>query len=228
MQDITTIRRNNLRELISQYPSQVAFATAVEKSPQQIGGMLNGSKSFGNRIARDIEEKLGLKTGYLDQASNDNQFVRISRLGDPNDCNWVRIPLLDIEASCGGGIESSLPSIVGGVDLAPEFLLSLPGVISPRHLHVVNAHGDSMEPTVMDKAFCVIDTAQTRILADGIYCLCAENQIFIKRLQRNLDGTLLLISDNPRYHPQTIDKLTLEERTTIVGRVVYVYNGSPL
>lgn len=80
----------------------------------------------------------------------------------------------------------------------------------------------------MDKAFCVIDTAQTRILADGIYCLCAENQIFIKRLQRNLDGTLLLISDNPRYHPQTIDKLTLEERTTIVGRVVYVYNGSPL
>lgn len=227
MQDIAEIRRAKLKSLISQYPSQVAFATAVEKSPQQIGGMISGSKSFGRKIARDIETKLGLPEGYLDQPENESKFIKLSSLDNPAESDWLRIPLLDIEASCGPGTDSRLPDIVGGIDIAPDFLMTLPGVVSPRGLHVVNAHGDSMEPTIMDKAFCVVDTSQTRILADGIYVLVAEEQIFIKRLQRNLDGTLMLLSDNPLYKPQTIDKGTIE-RTTVVGRVVYVYNGTAL
>lgn len=227
MQDITTIRRNNLKALISSYPSQVAFAEAVNKAPQQIGGMLNGSKSFGNRIAREIETKLGLTHGYLDQNDDERKYVKLSSVDEPAQEDWIRIPVLDIEASCGYGSEGGLPSIVGGIDIAPEFLLTMPGVISHYGLHVVNAHGDSMEPTIRDKAFCVVDTKQTRIMSDGIYCLTSENQIFIKRIQRNLDGTMLLISDNQIYKPQLIDKVTLE-RTTVVGRIVYVYNGSTI
>lgn len=227
MQDITCTRRNNLKRIVSSYPSQAAFAEAVGKTPQQIGGMLSGSKSFGSKIARELEEKLELEPGVLDHQT-DSDFIRISEFGreKPKD-DWYSIPLLNVEASCGYGTETGLVSIVGGVDMAPDFLRTLPGVVSPKGLHVVNAHGDSMEPTICDRAFCVVDTSQTRILTDGIYCLMADNQLFIKRLQRNLDGSILMLSDNHRYRPQTIDKAMLEQ-TTIIGRVVYVYNGSTL
>lgn len=227
MQDITCTRRSNLKKIVSSYPSQVAFAEAVGKTPQQIGGMLSGSKSFGTKIARELEIKLGLEPGVLDHQT-DNEFVRVSEIGNAKpDDGWYSIPLLDVEASCGYGAETGLVSIVGGIDMAPDFLRTRPGVVSPNGLHVVNAHGDSMEPTICDRAFCVVDTSQTRIMTDGIYCLMADGQLFIKRLQRNLDGSILMLSDNQRYHPQIIDKPTLEQ-TTIIGRVVYVYNGSAL
>lgn len=227
MRDITCTRRHNLKRIVSSYPSQVAFAGAVGKTPQQIGGMLTGSKSFGSRIARELEAKLGLEPGVLDH-QQDSDFVRISEIGRESERDgWFSIPLLNVEASCGYGTEAGLISIVGGIDMAPDFLRTLPGVVSPNGLHVVNAHGDSMEPTICDRAFCVVDTSQTRIMTDGIFCLMADGQLFTKRLQRNLDGSILMLSDNPRYQPQVIDKATLEQ-TTVIGRIVYVYNGSSL
>lgn len=227
MRDITCTRRHNLKRIVSSYPSQVAFAEAVGKTPQQIDGMLTGSKSFGSKIARELEAKLGLEPGVLDH-QQDSDFVRISEIGRESERDgWFSIPLLNVEASCGYGTETGLISIVGGIDMAPDFLRTLPGVVSPNGLHVVNAHGDSMEPTICDRAFCVVDTSQTRIMTDGIFCLMADGQLFIKRLQRNLDGSILMLSDNPRYQPQVIDKATLEQ-TTVIGRIVYVYNGSSL
>lgn len=81
MQDITCTRRSNLKKIVSSYPSQVAFAEAVGKTPQQIGGMLSGSKSFGTKIARELEIKLGLEPGVLDHQT-DNEFVRVSEIGN--------------------------------------------------------------------------------------------------------------------------------------------------
>lgn len=227
MFDVIETRRNNLRALLADYPSQVAFAEAVGKSPQQIGGMLTGTKSFGTKIARELETKLGLELGALDRDGSD-RYIRLHRVEEEGAKeDWISVPLLDIEASCGYGADSGYASIVGGIDIAPAFAQTLPGVVSPRGLHVVNAHGDSMEPTIIDRAFCFVDRSQTRVLTDSIFCLMADGQLFIKRLQRNLDGTILMLSDNPLYRPQTIDKATMET-TTIIGRVVYVYNGTPL
>lgn len=226
--DVNETRRKNLQSLVSEYPSQKAFAKAVGKSHQQINGMLNGQKSFGSKIAREIEEVLGLDQGTLDTEPIKNHIKLNIDGGQPTQPDqWVTIPLLDVEASCGYGTNGGDASIVGGIDINPLFALSLPGVVSLGNLHVVNAHGDSMEPTICDKAFCFVDRSQTSVLSDGIFCLMSDSQLFIKRLQRNLDGSLLVISDNPLYKTQTLSK-DLLEMTTIIGRVVYVYNGKPL
>lgn len=113
MRDITCTRRHNLKRIVSSYPSQVAFAEAVGKTPQQIGGMLTGSKSFGSKIARELEAKLGLEPGVLDH-QQDSDFVRISEIGRESERDgWFSIPLLNVEASCGYGTETGLISIVG-------------------------------------------------------------------------------------------------------------------
>ena len=63
---IQTIRIENLRRLVSEYDTQAKFARAHELDPSYISQLLSGHRGFGERSARNIEEKLNLKPGALD------------------------------------------------------------------------------------------------------------------------------------------------------------------
>lgn len=230
MKDISDIRRGNLQAIINAKTggNRAAFASEVGRKPQQIGGMLNGSKSFGTKIAREIESLLGLELGALD---DENMVVTAknfrSASGDAPDEGWVRVPVYAVEGSCHDGVfenQSNSIDIVRSIDFLTSFLRTLPGVIGVNHLHIVTANGDSMEPTIPHRALCLVDGGQRDISRDGIFCIQADGQIFIKRVQRNIDRTLTLISDNQRYKPQTISREHLDA-ACVIGAVVYVFSG---
>ena len=67
--DIHEIRRRNLRKLANGYKNRAEFARAIGRSDQQAWALVGEktTKGIGGRIARDIEEKLGLERGALDQ-----------------------------------------------------------------------------------------------------------------------------------------------------------------
>jgi SOS-response transcriptional repressor LexA len=67
--DIKDIRTRRLTALIKdQYANNVSsFARAIDRSPSQINDTLAGRKSFGEKFARYIEEKLSLEDGLLDR-----------------------------------------------------------------------------------------------------------------------------------------------------------------
>ena len=71
---------------------------------------------------------------------------------------------------------------------------------------------------------CIVDGSQSTIRRDGIFVLQASGQIFIKRVQRNLDATFTLLSDNSAYRPMKLDPTTMES-VRVVGCVVYVFSG---
>lgn len=228
MLDITDIRRKNLQALVDARSggNRSAFAAEVGKLPQQIGGMLTGSKSFGAKIAREIEERLGLERGVLDRDSYET-IKNHQSSGGSVDAGWVRVPVYGIEGSCHDGVfenQSNSTNIVRSIDFLETFLRTLPGVVGLTQLHIVTASGDSMAPTIPNRSLCLVDGGQRDISRDGIYCLQADGQIFIKRVQRNLDRTLTLLSDNTHYPPKTIDRSVLET-VTVVGAVVYVFSG---
>lgn len=66
--DINEIRRANMRRLAAGYKNRRAFADALGRSEQQLYQLIgkNATKSIGNRIARDVEQKLVLKENSLD------------------------------------------------------------------------------------------------------------------------------------------------------------------
>ncbi|MDP5210971.1 MULTISPECIES: hypothetical protein [unclassified Microbulbifer] len=66
--DINEIRRANMRRLAADYKNRRAFADALGRSEQQLYQLIgkNATKSIGNRIARDVEQKLTLKEYSLD------------------------------------------------------------------------------------------------------------------------------------------------------------------
>ena len=198
------------------------IAAAMGVSRQAVTRWASGkTPTYENliKLAKILDVSLSELTGESEPKPS---FYKVTDVSSPTGEGLVRVPVLSVEASCGGpGLRNEKTDIVGAIDFEPYFLHSLPGVTGLSNLHIVHAHGDSMEPTIPARSICVVDGNQDKIRGDGIYCLGADGDTFIKRVQKNLDGTLTLLSDNPLYPPQKLDRATLET-VKIEGRVVLV------
>ena len=86
-------------------------------------------------------------------------------------------------------------------------------------LRVVCARGDSMEPTIGDKDYLLVNTAEKEPKDGHIYVIRSCDMLWVKRIQRLLDGSLLLISDNKIYPPMPL-KLDEASDIEIIGKVV--------
>ena len=81
MQPVETTRRQRLALLIQESGTQSALSEKIEKSPAQISQWLNASlnsktgkpRVMSHGIAREIEEKLGKPSGWMDQPTEGGQ-----------------------------------------------------------------------------------------------------------------------------------------------------------
>jgi len=90
---------------------------------------------------------------------------------------------------------------------------------APEHLAVVKVDGDSMETTLSDGDWVLLDRTQKRITREGIYALAVHDSCWIKRVSLNLrDKLVRVISDNDRYPVQELP----EDELALIGRVLSV------
>lgn len=84
-----------------------------------------------------------------------------------------------------------------------------------------------MEPTFSDGSILLVDRGITAIKTDGVYVLAKNDAIFVKRVQRNFDGSLAIKSDNPNYDNL---KLSAKEQNdlSVLGRVLTAWNPKKL
>lgn len=129
------------------------------------------------------------------------------------------IPRYDARASAGNGTPFNEDHIVEKVPFSGALLR---GELrrNPDHLALIKCMGDSMEPTLRDGDDLLVDASVRHAAAGPVYILRVAGTLLAKRLQPRLDGTVLVISDNPRYPPETVtpsDAHPLE----IVGEVIW-------
>ena len=88
-------------------------------------------------------------------------------------------------------------------------------------VHIINAKGDSMEPTIANGELIFISTANAGgVISGNIYVINYGGDVFVKRLEKNpITKAITLFSDNEKYEPIVIDGENLEN-CAIVGRVV--------
>lgn len=79
-------RRNNLKRLLADYPTQRHFADAVGLSVAQVSHLLTGVREMGEEIARRIEEALKLEMGGMDRDADSSLSESIS----PNSLHLAR------------------------------------------------------------------------------------------------------------------------------------------
>lgn len=127
------------------------------------------------------------------------------------------IPVHDVEVSAGDGAINENNKTKYSLAFRNDWLQSRGFHI--KDLHVVIARGDSMEPTISDKDSLLVCTAEKSPKDGHIYVIRNGNMLWVKRIQLQLDGSLLLISDNKVYPPM---HLYLDESSDIeiIGKVV--------
>lgn len=219
--DYPSIRRKNLALLAEQTGGRAALARRCGKTTQQISGMLQGQKGFGERIARDIEQKLGLEAGTLDQET------MVASVCTSGEALPMRPPLAEritaLEARKEYALAEPLKvSKIRVIEFDGEWLYEQQiDTAEPAALRLMSVPSDSMEPVILKGSTVVIDVSQRSLLANGIFAIAYSGSIFIHRVQVLPGHKYVFMSDNPRYQALNLDSL---DGVIVVGRVVLINN----
>lgn len=133
---------------------------------------------------------------------------------------FVSIPRYNIEVSAGHGALVNHEQVVEYLAFDEDFIRQV--IQRPReNLVLIEARGDSMVPTLYDGDLLLVDTgARNRIEHSCIYVLELNDVLLVKRIQQRLDGSMVVLSDNPRYQSETISAADFKQ-LRIIGQVIW-------
>lgn len=123
--------------------------------------------------------------------------------------------LSEVNASAGGGADDQYEDIEE-LELPESFVALLGGESELKNIEALNVTGDSMEPTFSYNDIIFINRTKTDLQRGGIFTIRTDAGLFIKRVQKRIDGKIDIISDNPVYSTQTLNLNEIE----VLGRVV--------
>ena len=166
MIDIPNTRRENLRKIRDKrFSSNAELARAIERSSSQVNDMLNGTKSFGSKVARYIEERLQLPNGYLDEPHDLEEFS--TTFGK-------KIPILSF-VQAGHGTESGHNCYDEWIDVPSS---------TPDEAYALRIKGRSMEPVFHEGEIVIVDPTVSALAGDYVIARLAnssENEASIKQ-----------------------------------------------
>lgn len=88
---------------------------------------------------------------------------------------------------------------------------------------IISARGSSMSPTINDEDKLVIQhNLNEQIIDDTVYLFKYNDELFIKRLVKNVDQ-IVCISENPRFQDRIIEPK--EDNFSIIGKVVGLFRS---
>ena len=142
----------------------------------------------------------------------------------------VMIPVMDVRAAAGSGEHPGLALAEGELPFPRAWLRALArGLSRPE---CIRAAGDSMEPTIRDGALVIVDRAQTDLAvvrrgkaAPPVFVFVQDGIVRLKRLRRQADGIVVMLSDNPAWPPEAV-RLGEGREFEVLGRAIWV--GNPI
>lgn len=92
--------------------------------------------------------------------------------------------------------------------------------LEPAQLAAVRVDGDSNEPILSDGDTVMMDLSRDQLQGEGFYVMRLDDLLYAKRLQRQFDGGISILSANPAYAPMRVPQDKLDS-LHIIGRVVW-------
>lgn len=182
--------------------------------------ILAAAKALGVRPEWLISGKLPIEDGVLsDPISTRPRPVVVVESHDQVDENYViEIPRYTVKASAGGGMPILEIDTKGQPNYCRSGWVSRNGY-RPGDLFSIVASGDSMEPTIPNGASLIVHR-QTDISPGRIHVICRGGECFVKRLVPQLDGSVLVRSDNRDTYRDVLISADDPEPMFVVGLVV--------
>lgn len=202
-----------LAQVVEEAGGQNALARKASLSQSGIARLVAGGeptlstlKAIAKASGRSL---LWLISGEIDSPAS----IEIS------DADAVMVPILDVIASAGAGRDNDDEAVLTHLPFSGRFLRRI-GVSSAK-VKAIRSSGDSMEPTIADGALVLVNEGARELLDGRVYALRASDGLRLKRVQRAMDGAVMLISDNRERYP--VERLGPAEAAQIdvVGRVFW-------
>lgn len=192
--------------------TQQTLANAVGVSDMTIKRWESGAPIPSDKLT--ILDSLGFDILNILTGRSSKNNINVTSISSSE---FGTIPVYDVEVSAGDGRVAYGMKPLYYFAYRKDWLASRG--LREKDLHVVLARGDSMEPTISDGESLLVNTIEKEPKDGHIYVIRSEDILWVKRIQRQIDGSLLLISDNKIYPAM---KLDLNENCDIevIGKVV--------
>lgn len=182
-------------------------ATSLELSQANFATMKNRGKiPYSNILNFCAVKKISIN--WLLYNQNPGSLV------DSTDKYWVKY-YPSVSVSAGGGAYESEDNYES-LDVPPYFIDMLGGQDNLKNIDAINVVGDSMEPTLNNDNIIFVDKTKNDAARDGIYAFTTIHGLFVKRIQKRVDGNLDIISDNKDYPSQILSGNDIK----VVGKVI--------
>ncbi|WP_417537300.1 LexA family transcriptional regulator [Marinomonas sp.] len=199
--------------------------TDLNKAANLSNGTVTGWKKRNTIPYKEIYEAsraTGYSMDWILTGQGIPQTDKIQVIPEADD--YCHVPQYSIEASAGQGALVEAESIDQHLAFKESWLRR--SGINPANLIAMYARGDSMEPTIFSGDSLVIDKTKNTVTSDGgVYVINYDGELFVKRVQKQLDGLVAITSDNKNYRDMTIPLQDLS-KLKIIGRVVW--SGHPM
>ena len=181
--------------------SQTVIARALAVSPQSVQQWCSGKTRPKGQNLEALARYLNLPPAILQFGP---QAGREAKTTIHTEDGFVVIPRFSVRGACNpsGFVnpqDGAGRSIIDLVRTTYEWLRAKAPSAHFDHLEIITADGDSMEPTIKKLDFVFVDRTYRTVREEGVYAVTFADELFIKRIQKQVDGGLLLISDNPKY-----------------------------
>lgn len=134
------------------------------------------------------------------------------------DDTYAYVPLYDARCSAGSGAWNERSRVLVQLSFT-RYSLRKKG-LAPADLACLRVDGDSMTGLLEDGDTVMIDQRRNTLEGEGVYVVMLDDHLYAKRLQRQFDGSVLIISHNKEYKEMTVPKDRLAE-LHIIGRAVW-------
>jgi phage repressor protein C with HTH and peptisase S24 domain len=220
-----------LQVILRHWPSADRLARAVGVSPSAFRKWLRGEAEPSRERLVALADATSVSIAWLAKGEGpEPQFHDVPRaersaaLGSPSEVGldargYVLLPKRS-EAAAAGAATPAPPTLRSEFIAFSHDWIRDTFSLGPEDLLLEAAVGESMQPTIRDNDLLLIDMTDRKLREFGIYVLEFRGERLVKRVQRKLDGSLLLISDNAIYEPERIPPERAHE-VTVIGRVVW-------
>ena len=203
--------------------TQAQLAKKLDTTQQIIAFIENGRKQ---KIDTDILYKLVtdylINTEWLLFGTGDITKVdteeRIEYKLSKQDSNVIPIPYYEVKAAAGEGCENVDYPDKDVVYFDKRWLKAAIGR-NPEHLSLIIADGDSMVPDIQSGDLLMVDDTIKEVIPNKVFVIKQDGKDRVKKLKRDINGDIYVVSNNPKYEAEPIDR-----ETFIIGQVVW--NGS--
>lgn len=214
-----------LKELYTSTPhglSQAEFGARYEIGSQgMVWQYLNAHTALNAKAASGFATGLGCKvSAFSPRLGAEIEALALSEV-TPDSDEFAQVRRVDVAVSAGHGALVMEEFSKSALTFRRSFLQEVG--VTPSSAVIVSVKGRSMEPTIRDGAVLLVSTSAKTVINGEIYAFRQDGQLFVKRLHRQADGTLLAVSDNPdrEAYPdmQIVDR---NQDFEIIGRALWM------